>query len=351
MANKQIHELPAAKALAPEDQVLVSQAGGQPHPARQPREPAGAACRPRAATPAPSPASSASQSRSRTSVPSATAWPTTAPRSRRRSTSHAAVHVPAGTYRLDGEIQVKPRRRLLGAGRDATVIDARAAARLHLPAQRGAVPVEPGASTDWNRSSLERHDRSRMTTGGVRVHGHEFRGTRPRLLRRRGAGRHRRPGRLVPRPGRRQRVHAVLHPGRLRRCRRPDARAPTASASARARPGVNYGDSMLAEISLKLGAPTPAACSLRGQPPGPDQQRADGARAGERAGGGRRRAVQSRVPSPAIWTLAGHGRRLPEDRPPLPAQHGRRRGRRCRASRKRAPALNTAPAPTPTSST
>ena len=38
---------------------------------------------------------------------------------------HAAIHVPAGTYRLDGEIQVKPRRRLFGAGRDATVIDAR----------------------------------------------------------------------------------------------------------------------------------------------------------------------------------------------------------------------------------
>ena len=53
---------------------------------------------------------------------------------------HGAIHVPAGTYRLDSEIQVKPRRRLFGAGRDATVIDARGCPRLHLQPQRRRLP-------------------------------------------------------------------------------------------------------------------------------------------------------------------------------------------------------------------
>ena len=90
-------------------------------------------------------------------MPWATAWPTTAPRSRRRSTSTRAVHVPAGTYRLDSEVQVKPRRRLHGAGRDVTIIDARGPRAFTFQRNEGAYRIDGDAGSDWCRSSLSRH--------------------------------------------------------------------------------------------------------------------------------------------------------------------------------------------------
>ena len=53
--------------------------------------------------------------------------------------------MPAGTYRLDSEIQVKPRRRLFGAGRDATVIDARGARAFTFNRNAGAFQVDAHA--------------------------------------------------------------------------------------------------------------------------------------------------------------------------------------------------------------
>ena len=44
--------------------------------------------------------------------------------------------------------------------------------------------------------------------------------------------------------------------------------APTASAGARPRPGVNYGDSLLAEASIKLGAANTCGVQLLGNHPG-----------------------------------------------------------------------------------
>lgn len=87
--------------------------------------------------------------------------------------AHTSVHVPAGTYRLAGEVQVKPRRTIVGAGRDTTVIQAGGARAFTFNRNAGAYAVEPGGSNDWCRSRLAQLS-VRMAQGGIKVYGHEF---------------------------------------------------------------------------------------------------------------------------------------------------------------------------------
>lgn len=83
------------------------------------------------------------------------------------------VHVPAGRYRLDAVVQVKPRRRLVGAGRDIAVIVASAERAFVFNKNEGAHLVDPTATSDWTRCSIEELT-LHMTTGGLLVRGHEF---------------------------------------------------------------------------------------------------------------------------------------------------------------------------------
>ena len=117
MTNKQIHELPAAMLLAPDDQLLVSQAGSN---ATRRASLGGLPFQP--ALPGTSRRTIAGKLGEMVSVKDfgaigdgsvddSTAF-------QAALDQHAAIHVPAGTYRLDSEIQIKPRRRLFGA--DAT---------------------------------------------------------------------------------------------------------------------------------------------------------------------------------------------------------------------------------------
>ena len=87
----------------------------------------------------------------------------------------AALHilVPPGRYRFESVVQVKPRRRIEGAGRDVTVIDARGERAFVFHRNEGAYAVDPGGTTDWNRSSIEELS-IRMAVGGILAHGHEF---------------------------------------------------------------------------------------------------------------------------------------------------------------------------------
>lgn len=87
--------------------------------------------------------------------------------------AHESVYVPPGRYRLNAEIHVKPRRTLAGSGRDGTVIDARADRAFTFHRNEGAFAVEPGGTPDWCRSRLSQMT-IRMATGGVRARGHEF---------------------------------------------------------------------------------------------------------------------------------------------------------------------------------
>ena len=153
MANKQIHELPAANALAPDDQLLVSQAGRNLT---------------RRASLANLPFQPAPQGTSRRTIAAKLAEMVSvrdfgavgdgtvndSPAFQAAVDQHTAIHIPAGTYRLDSEIQVKPRRRLFGAGRDATVLDARGVRALTFQRNDGAYRVDVDAGNDWCRSSL-----------------------------------------------------------------------------------------------------------------------------------------------------------------------------------------------------
>lgn len=88
--------------------------------------------------------------------------------------AHESVFVPRGTYRLAAEVEIPPRRTLFGAGRDATLVVADAARAFVFHRNEGSWRVDSAATTDWCRSTLA--DMTiRMSTGGVRVFGHEFR--------------------------------------------------------------------------------------------------------------------------------------------------------------------------------
>ena len=88
--------------------------------------------------------------------------------------SHQCVSVPAGTFRLATTIDVLPRRRLAGSGRDTTIIQAEGTLAFVFHRNAGAHQIDAAAAADWNRSSIA--DMTiRMATGGIRAVGHEFR--------------------------------------------------------------------------------------------------------------------------------------------------------------------------------
>ncbi len=83
------------------------------------------------------------------------------------------VHVPAGRYRLASVVQVKPRRRIVGAGRDITLLEAQGERAFVFHRNEGLYTVDAGGTTDWTRSSIE--DLSiRMSVSGILARGHEF---------------------------------------------------------------------------------------------------------------------------------------------------------------------------------
>ncbi len=83
------------------------------------------------------------------------------------------VHVPAGRYRLANVVHVKPRRRIVGAGRDITVVEAQGERAFVFHRNESPYTVDAGGTTDWTRSSIE--DLSiRMSLSGILAHGHEF---------------------------------------------------------------------------------------------------------------------------------------------------------------------------------
>lgn len=265
MAGKQIFELDAAPALVPEDQVLVSQAAGN-----LTRRASLASLPVRVDDQAGQARTLAAKLREVVSVRDFGALGDGATDDSAAFQAaldrHMAVHVPPGTYRLDMEIQVKPRRRLFGAGRDATVVDARAARAFTF--QRNAVPfqVETAASADWNRSTLGAMT-IRMSKGGVRVLGHEFRGTDLAFF-----GGAAPAGIADPNGWCLDLVDAnectlFLVQGGYGASTGQSLTANGVRFRSSAA-NVNYGDSLLAEISLKLGAPGTCGVLLEGNSPG-----------------------------------------------------------------------------------
>ena len=260
MANKQIHELPPAshwrRTTSP------GLAGGQQHHApRQPRRPAvpGGTARHRRRT-------IAGKLGDVVSVKDFGAVGDGSADDRAAFQAaldqHGAIYVPAGTYRLDGEIQIKPRRRLFGAGRDVTVIDARGPRAFTFNRNAGAYQVDGLASSDWNRSALSAMT-IRMAQGGVRAHGHEFRATG--LLFVGGAaplGQDDPDGWCLDLVDANEsmirEVQAGYGGGTAHRLLANGIRLASAT------PAVNYGDSLIQETSVKLGAAGTVAVLLKG---------------------------------------------------------------------------------------
>jgi hypothetical protein len=261
MANKQIHELPAAGQLTPEDQLVVSLAGT--NLARR----AGLGSLPfRLGLPG---GSNRSLAHKLGEVVSVKDFGAVGDGSADDSAAfqaaldqHSAIFVPPGTYRLDAEIQVKPRRRLFGAGRDATVIDARAPRAFTFNRNVGSFQVDSLASGDWNRSALEGMT-IRMAQGGVRVHGHEFRASD--LLFVGGAA----PGGQDDPDG------WCLDMVDANECVLRGLQAGYGGGTAHrllangirwrsSTPAVNYGDSLVEEVSIKLATAGTVAVLLKG---------------------------------------------------------------------------------------
>jgi hypothetical protein len=172
MATKQIHELTAANQLAPEDQLLVSTADGnrtrRASLGNLPYRVGGVGTVLRTLL---------DKLGERVSVRDFGAKgdgvADDSPAFQAALDAHEAVHVPPGRYRLNSEIQIKPRRTLVGAGRDATLIDARGPRAFTFNRNAGIHAVEAGGTPDWCRSRLGQMS-IRMTTGGVRAIGHEL---------------------------------------------------------------------------------------------------------------------------------------------------------------------------------
>ncbi|MDX6750268.1 glycosyl hydrolase family 28-related protein [Geminicoccaceae bacterium 1502E] len=242
MANRQIHELSAAGALTPEDQLIVSTASGQL------TRRASLADLPWQAGPGATGRRLSDKLAEQVSVKDFGAVgdgvADDAPSFQAALDAHGAVYVPPGTYRLATALQVKPRRRLAGAGRDVTVLAAEADLALSFRRNSGAWRIEPGSTEDWNRSSLADLTVS-MTTGGVRVEGHEFFAERLRFRGGAAAG-------------------WCLDMVDANECALRDISAGYGGGEDTLlaggirwlgqTAGVNYGDSSIEEVSIKLGA-------------------------------------------------------------------------------------------------
>ncbi len=159
--------------------------------------------------------------------------------------AHFAVQVPAGRYRLATTVVVKPGRSITGAGREATILLADGPLAMVFQRNAGAFAIDPGSADDWCRSSL-RSLTIRMSAGGIQAFGHEFRiddvsffggnagswcidmvDANECVVTRINAG-----------YGGGSR-HQMLASGLRWRALKP---------------GVNYGDSLVSEVSIKLGA-------------------------------------------------------------------------------------------------
>ncbi len=176
--------------------------------------------------------------------------------------SSSTLFIPAGRYRLTAPIYVRPTRRVLGSGREATEIIAEGNLAFVFERNRGPFQIDPGSADDWNRSSVEGMT-IRMSRGGIRAIGHEFRaidvcffgGSAP-------AGQNDVDGWCIDMVDANEcmlsRINAGYGGGNRHRmganCIR--WRATT--------PGVNYGDSLIEEVAIKLASPGTAAILIDG---------------------------------------------------------------------------------------
>ena len=315
MANKQIHQLPAASDAGTRGPAGRLAGRQQRHPARQPWP----ACRSSPACRAPTRRTIAGKLGETVSVKDFGAVGDGAADDsaafQAALDQHGAIHVPAGTYRLDSEIQVKPRRRLFGAGRDATVIDARGARAFTFNRNAGAFQVDAVGRRRLEPLGRLGHDhphgQGRHPRPRPRVPRHQ-----PPVRRRHRPAGPGRPRRLVPRSARRQRERAARDPGRL--WRRGDPPPPGQRHPAGLQHALGQLRRQPAAGDLdQAGGRRHRGRAAQGQRHRPDQQRPAQPRPGQRAPGRHRHHPAGR-----------HQRHQALERRPHRLPAVRRRGRR-----------------------
>jgi len=243
MATNQIHELPAASALTSEDRILVStndgnltrQATLDDIAARMPG--AGALDRRIAGKLA-----DAVSVKDFGAIGDAVA--DDAPAFAAALAAHRAVFVPPGRYRLAAPVDVLPQRTILGAGRDDVELLPDGTHALIFRRNEGAFTIDPSATDDWNRSMLGNLS-IKMAIGGVEVWGHEFRLSDVNFYG--GAA----DGWCVDLVDSNECVVEKVSGGYGGGGFRLLASGFRFRA---AKPNVNYGDSLVSEVSLKLGS-------------------------------------------------------------------------------------------------
>ena len=253
MATKQVHELPPVAALTGEDRILVStQNGNLTRQAPLDRIAAkmpgtGAVDRRIAAKLA-----DAVSVRDFGAVGDGVA--DDAPAFAAALAAHRSVFVPTGRYRLATAIDVLPKRTILGAGRDDAEIVAEGSHAFVFHRNEGAFAVDAGGTDDWNRSMLANLS-IRMAVGGVKVWGHEFRISDVNFYG--GAA----TGWCVDLVDSNECVIEKINAGFGGGDFRMFAGGIRFYA---AKSNVNYGDSLVSEVSVKLGSPNTQAILLDG---------------------------------------------------------------------------------------
>ncbi len=172
------------------------------------------------------------------------------------------IFVPRGRYRLGSQVIVRPGRRIEGNGRDSTEIIADGRFAFVFERNRGAFQVDAGSADDWNRSSIANMT-VMMSRGGIRAVGHEFRasdmcffgGTAPN-------GQNELDGWCIDMVDANECVLARINAGYgggLRHTMGANGIRWRATTS-----GVNYGDSLIEEVSIKLASQNTAAFLIDG---------------------------------------------------------------------------------------
>lgn len=244
MTTKQIHELPVASTLSAEDRIIVSTKSG--NLTRQAtlasiaaRMPGDGAIDRRIATKLADAVSVRDFGAAGDGVAD------DAPAFAQALAAHRAIHVPAGSYRLASPVDVRPGSTITGTGREAVEIVAQGAHAFVFHRNAGAYRTDTGSADDWCRSSLAGLT-IRMATGGVQARGHEFRIDDVNFFG--GAA----TGWCVDMVDANecvvQRVNAGYGGGGRHQLLASGLRWRAEQA------GVNYGDSLVSEVSIKLGA-------------------------------------------------------------------------------------------------
>lgn len=253
MATKQIHELQQAATLTGDDRILVSTANGSltrqaPLDRIATRMPGSGAIDRRMA------AKLADAVSVRDFGAQGDGIADDAPAFVAALAGHRSVFVPPGRYRLGTAIDVLPGRTIRGAGRDDVEIVADAPKAFVFRRNEGAFVVAPGATDDWCRSMLANLS-IRMAIGGVEVWGHEFRLSDVNFYG--GAA----AGWCVDLVDANECVVEKVSGGYGGAGFRLFAGGVRYRA---VKPNVNYGDSLISEVSLKIGSANTVGILLDG---------------------------------------------------------------------------------------